>query len=162
MVWKQIEDFDYEINYKGVVRRISTKRIKKPVKRSDGYIGISLYVTKYKTKTYQLHRLIAIAFINNPEGKQYINHKDSNRTNNSLENLEWVTFAENVRHGYKSGFASNKGSKNGFSILTEQQVLEIRQRREAEKLTYQKLAELYKVSYGCIAGVISKTNWSHI
>lgn len=161
-MWKQIEDLDYEINSEGIVRRISTKRIKKSFKRPDGYIGIQLYVTKDKIKNYQLHRLIANAFIPNPENKQYINHKDSNRENNSLDNIEWVTFEENVKHGYESGHASNKGSKNGFSILTEEKVLEIRKRRNEEKLSYQKLAEIYNVSYGCISGIVQRTNWKHI
>lgn len=102
-MWKQIENLDYEINSEGIVRRISTKRIKKSFKRPDGYIGIQLYVTKDKIKNYQLHRLIANAFISNPENKQYVNHKDSNRENNLLDNLEWATFEENVKHGYESG-----------------------------------------------------------
>lgn len=161
-MWKQIENFDYEINSEGVVRRISSKRIKKSFKRKDGYIGIQLYKAKDKVVNYQLHRLIADAFISNPENKLYVNHKDSNRENNSLDNLEWVTFEENVKHGYELGYATNKGSNNGFSLLTEQQVLEIRKRRVEEKLTYQKLATLYNVSYGCIAGIIQKTNWKHI
>lgn len=161
-MWKQIENLDYEINSEGIVRRISTKRIKKSFKRTDGYIGIQLYLAKDKIKNYQLHRLIANTFIPNPESKQYVNHKDSNRENNLLNNLEWVTFEENVKHGYELGYASNKGSKNGFSVLTEDKVLEIRKRREDEKISYQKLAEIYNVSYSCIAGIIQRTNWKHI
>ena len=161
-MWKQIENLDYEINSEGIVRRISTKRTKKSFKRKDGYIGIQLYKTKYDIINYQLHRLIAIAFIPNPENKEYINHKDSNRENNSLANLEWVTFKENVKHGYEFGYSCNKGSKNGFSILNETQVLEIRKRRQEENISYQKLAEIYNVSYGCIAGIVQRTNWKHI
>ena len=161
-MYKQIENLDYEINSEGLVRRISTKRIKKSFKRPDGYIGIQLYITKNKVKNYQLHRLIADAFIPNPDNKLYVNHIDSNRENNSLENLEWVTFEENVKHGYESGYASNKGSKNGFSILTEKQVLEMRSKRKNDKLTYQELATHYNVSYGCVAGIIQRKTWKHI
>ena len=162
IMYKQIENLDYEINSEGIVRRISTKRIKKSFKRPDGYIGIQLYITKEKVKNYQLHRLIANAFIPNPDNKLYVNHIDSNRENNSLNNLEWVTFEENVRHGYESGYASNKGSNNGFSVLTEEQVLEMRRKRENNKLTYQQLATQYNVSYGCVAGIIQRKNWKHI
>ena len=161
-MYKQIENLDYEINSEGIVRRISTKRIKKSFKRPDGYIGIQLYITKEKVKNYQLHRLIANAFIPNPDNKLYVNHIDSNRENNSLNNLEWVTFEENVKHGYKSGYTSNKGSNNGFSVLTEKQVLEMRSKRENDKLTYQQLATQYNVSYGCVAGIIQRKNWKHI
>ena len=161
-MYKQIENLDYEINSEGIVRKISTKRIKKSFKRPDGYIGIQLYITKEKVKNYQLHRLIANAFIPNPDNKLYVNHIDSNRENNSLNNLEWVTFEENVKHGYELGYASNKGSNNGFSVLTEEQVLEMRSKRENDNLTYQQLATQYNVSYGCVAGIIQRKNWKHI
>ena len=71
-------------------------------------------------------------------------------------------YSENDKHAYKYGNASNKGSKNGFSVLTEEQVLEIRKKRIENKMTYQKLAKMYNVSYGCIAGIIQRTNWKHI
>lgn len=160
-MWKQIQNLDYEINPEGTVRKISTNYVRKTNKKKDGYIHIGLTKDK-KQKYFLLHRLLAITFIPNPDNKLYVNHKDSDRQNNSLSNLEWVTSAENVKHGYESGYASNKGSKNGFSILKEEQVLEIRKRRAEEKLSYQKLAELYNVSYGCIAGIIQRINWKHI
>ena len=90
-MWKQIQTFDYEINEQGNVRRISSKRIKKSYVRKDNYIGIQLYKSKNETLSFQLHRLIAVAFIPNPDNKEFINHKDSNRANNRLNNLEWVT-----------------------------------------------------------------------
>lgn len=160
-MYKQIEQLDYEINSEGIVRRISTKRIKKSFKRPDGYIGIQLYIDKYKVKNYQLHRLKAIAFIPNPLNLDFINHKDSIRDNNDLLNLEWVTKQENIIHGYNKGFASNVGSKNGFSILTEDLVKEIRLKREKGS-TYQVLANEYNVSYGCITGVCQKRTWRHV
>jgi len=159
-MWKQIKDYNYEINERGIVRNIRTGKIRNSFKRKDGYIGIQLY--NKKVLNFQLHRLLAEAFIPNPENKPYINHIDSNRENNDLLNLEWVTHEENVKHSYQSGYASNKGSKNGFSVLTEEKVLEIRNKRISEKLSYQKLAELYNVSYGCIAGIIQRKSWKHI
>jgi hypothetical protein len=162
IMYKQIENLDYEINPEGIVRRISTKRVKKSFERSDGYIGIQLYKSKTEIKNFQLHRLIAIAFIDNPNNKGFINHIDSNRKNNSLDNLEWVTCQENVKHGYKFGYAFNKGSRNGFSRLNETQVLEIRKKRMKNKLTYKELAKMYNISSGCIAGIIQRINWKHI
>lgn len=162
IVWKQIENYDYEINPEGTVRRISTKKVKKSFKRPDGYIGIQLYKSKTEIKNFQLHRLIAIAFIENPEKKDVINHKDSNRENNSLDNLEWVTKKENDKHAYEFGYASNKGSKNGFSVLTEEKVLEIRKRRIENNLSYQMLSELYNVSRATVIGIIQRKSWKHI
>ncbi len=159
-MWKQIRNYNYEINEEGKIRNIRTGKIRNSFKRKDEYIGVQLYLGK--VVNFQLHRLLAECFIPNPKNKQFVNHKDSNRSNNNLTNLEWVTFSENVRHGYEKGYADNKGSKNGFSVLNEEKVLEIRERRKKEKLTYQKLAEIYNVSYGCIAGIIQKINWKHI
>lgn len=161
-MWKQIENYDYEINPEGTVRRISTKKVKKSFKRLDGYIGIQLYKSKTEIKNFQLHRLIAIAFIENPEKKDVINHKDSNRENNSLDNLEWVTKKENNKHAYEFGYASNKGSKNGFSVLTEEKVLEIRKRRIENNLSYRMLSELYNVSRATIIAIIQRKSWKHI
>ena len=56
-----------------------------------------------KGKKYLLHRLLAQAFIPNPEGKPCVNHKDGNKHNNALRNLEWVTRSENQRHAYETG-----------------------------------------------------------
>ena len=95
-MYKQIENLDYEINSEGIVRRISTKRIKKSFKRPDGYIGIQLYITKEKVKNYQLHRLIANVFIPNPDNLPQVNHKDKNPSNNSVDNLEWCNNSYNV------------------------------------------------------------------
>jgi hypothetical protein len=159
-MWVQIKDFNYEINEQGVVRNTRTGKIRNPFNRKDGYIGIQLYVGK--VLNFQLHRLIALAFIPNPDNKPQVNHIDSNRKNNDLSNLEWVSCSENVKHGYELGRASNKGSKNGFSVLNEDDVLAIRKRRSEDNLSYQTLANLYNVSYGCIAGIIQRKNWTHI
>ena len=158
-MWKQIEELDYEINEQGVVRRISSKRIKKSFKRKDGYIGIQLYKPKYGVVNYQLHRLIAIAYIPNTLNKEYINHIDSNRENNSISNLEWVTSHENVIYGYAKGYASNKGSKNGFSKLTEEQVLEIRSKYTGKRGEKVKLAKEYNVVVTTITNIINNKSW---
>jgi hypothetical protein len=70
----------------------------------SGYI----YVRVNKDK-YALHRLIAFTFLENPENKEYVNHIDGNKTNNSLENIEWNTPRENSLHSHKIGL--NKGNK---------------------------------------------------
>lgn len=159
-MWKQIRNYNYEINENGLIRNIKTGKFRKGFKRKDGYVGVQLYLGK--VVNFQLHRLIAEAFIPNPENKLYVNHKNSNRSDNSLDNLEWVTFEENVKHAYESGYASNKGSNNGFSVLSEEQVLEMRSKRKNDKLTYQELATHYNVSYGCVAGIIQRKTWKHI
>jgi hypothetical protein len=65
---------------------------------SEGYLQVSIGVDRRSQKNVGIHRLVALAFLPNPEGKLVVNHKDRNRQNNELLNLEWVTVAENVQH----------------------------------------------------------------
>jgi len=68
------------------------------------------------TKTQYLHRILAIAFIPKESNKKYVNHRDGNPRNNELSNLEWVTHAENVAHGYATGLNKNKAGNHKFAV----------------------------------------------
>lgn len=70
----------------------------KPEETSKGYLRVDLYDKEGKRKHFKIHRLVAQAFIPNPENKPQINHIDGNKQNNSITNLEWVTDAENKEH----------------------------------------------------------------
>jgi hypothetical protein len=97
-MWEKIKNYNcYEINEEGQVRR--GNRILKIQKHTNGYPYVVL-CENGKPKSYRIHRLLADAFIPNPEKKPAINHIDSNRENNSLSNLEWVTTSENNLHAY--------------------------------------------------------------
>ena len=72
-------------------------RVLKPRLSHKGYLLVGL-CTEARTKNYSVHRLVARAFIPNPKGKPEINHRNGDKTDNRVENLEWVTTAENVRH----------------------------------------------------------------
>ncbi len=90
-----------------------------------GYYQIALCQGGF-SKYHFIHKLVAEAFIGRrPTGKQ-INHKDGNKLNNSPDNLEWVTCAENHAHRRKVLGENNKGTRNGNAKLTEQQVIDIR------------------------------------
>lgn len=70
----------------------------KPEETKKGYLRVDLYDENGKRKHFKVHRLVAQAFIENPDGKPQVNHKDGNKHNNSVTNLEWVTDAENKDH----------------------------------------------------------------
>ena len=76
-----------------------------PWKNRRGYSLVSLYKEK-KQQKYLLHRLIAIVFLPNPEGKPQINHKNGIKTDNNLENLEWSTNYENTQHAHNMGLVN--------------------------------------------------------
>ena len=75
-----------------------SERIMKPGKRKKGYLGINL-TRNCKTRAFLVHRLVAEAFIPNPQNLPFINHKDENKQNNRVENLEWCTNKYNVNYG---------------------------------------------------------------
>lgn len=102
-MWKQIEDTNYEVSKEGVVRNITTQIIIKGSISTSGYKMVGLYLGNKKRLNKQVHRLVALAFIDNPENKPQVNHKDSNKLNNHIDNLEWVTPKENMKHHYDNG-----------------------------------------------------------
>jgi len=101
-IWKPIKDFDgYFISNFGRVKNSKGKILKYYVQNS-GYQVIKLHKNK-KGHHKLIHRLVAETFIDNPNNKPEVNHKDGNKQNNKVENLEWVTPSENRKHAIELG-----------------------------------------------------------
>ena len=90
---------NYSINEDGTVIHTKTGKIKKAWLGKVGYYYLDLYQNNKSTKI-ALHRILAMAFIPNPDNKKTVNHIDGDKTNNSLSNLEWATYSENTKHAY--------------------------------------------------------------
>ena len=117
---KVLDNFpNYTISQEGVVTNITTNHVKKTWLCKNGYYYIDLQHQGYKTKV-PLHRLIALHFIENPENKRTVNHKDGNKTNNSISNLEWATDAENMQHAYSTNLNSQKHHLKVSSDLADE------------------------------------------
>ena len=103
-MWKTL-DFNplYEVSTDGKVRKIKNNFYPKFCKDKDGYLSCSLSFGDGTKKKYRVHRLVAMAFIPNPEGKLEVNHINSIRDDNRVENLEWSTRQENEKHAYRDG-----------------------------------------------------------
>lgn len=101
--WKVIEGYpNYEVSSLGRVRNIKTGRVLRLGITNKGYQQVGLYLNG-KNKFQLIHRLVASAFIPNPECMSNINHINGIKTDNRVENLEWVTVSENIKHAYKTG-----------------------------------------------------------
>lgn len=125
----------------------------------QGYISYCL-TKNGKPKFFRANRLVAIAFIPNDENKGYVNHIDSVKDNNRVENLEWVTFSENVIHANKAGgWKRYKRGEDHFAAkLTNRQVLKIAKSKERGV----DLAKKYKTSVYTISLIRLGKQWSSI
>ena len=108
-IWKDIEGYEgkYQVSNLGNVKSLNYKNSGKEqnialCNDADGYLLVNLRLNN-KVKTKRVHRLVAQAFIPNPENKPQVNHIDGNKKNNKIENLEWCTCEENQRHAWDKG-----------------------------------------------------------
>ena len=104
--WKDVKGFEglYQISNYGRIKslRFNKVRLMKPFIKS--YYMVELCVNSVR-KTFMVHRLVAEAFIPNPENKPQVNHIDGNKLNPRVDNLEWCTPSENLKHAYRTGLA---------------------------------------------------------
>lgn len=141
-------DYDrYEIHENGNVFDKKIKRFLKPHKCAGNYLQLHL-----SGKRYYAHVIVARKFIPNPQGKPEVNHKDGNKMNNHVSNLEWVTRKENMIHAQLMGIGPRRNARN----LTKY-VDDIRLEYDNGGISMQKIANKYGVSYSVIFKIIHKT-----
>lgn len=164
-IWKDIEGYEglYYISNFGRVRSHAIHRKDGKIVRPHIYYyrQVSLHKDGYR-QTAKVARLVAKAFIPNPLNKPPVNHKDCNKVNDHVNNLEWATHSEDSCHASKRGrFPDRKGSQHPRALLTEKDVLEIRELHLAGTLI-QELANSFEVSFGCMQAIIARRSWTHI
>lgn len=165
--WKTIDGFpDYMVSDQG--RILSTKhdnhRVLKQCLRSSGYLKVGLCKTEngeVTAKTMDVHRLVASAFIDNPEQKSEINHKNGIKTDNRVENLEWCSRLENMTHAALNGLTAS-GENHWKAKLTEADVLEIIEILSWNEFTQQEIADEYGVSSHAISDIKNGKRWSSV
>lgn len=119
-VWKDIEGYEglYQVSSWGRVRSVFRYyKILRGLKTTNGYLRVAL-CKNGKTKFHSVHRVVAQAFIPNPQNKPQVNHIDENKDNNHVENLEWCTAKENTNHGTHNLRVSKTKSKPIICIET--------------------------------------------
>jgi len=149
----------YTIDTIGIVRNEDNGKVLKgtSISKQNRYVKIHL------DKFYALHRLVALAFIPNPDNLTYINHIDGNRYNNKADNLEWCTQSNNMLHAYNTGLKSNHGELNPFRKLTKEQVTQIWNYKN-KGYTARQIRDKLKLSVGigCVKSILQGKTWTSI
>ena len=151
--WRAIQGFEglYEVSSLGRVRSLTRHKVMKQW-TNHGYSYVSLQNGKAKSG-HRVHRLVAAAFIPNPEGKQTVNHLNGNKQDNRVSNLEWATYSENELHSIRV-----LGKRDKKASLTDDQVRAIRSsgKKAAE------LAREYGTSLSVMQHVINRISYKNI
>src|SRR5699024_6848711 len=140
----------------------------------DGYVSYTLRLDNKGYYKY-IHRLVAEAFVDNPDNKGQVNHINGIKGDNRAENLEWVTPSENIRHAIETGLLKYekreidiknskyaKGEEINGSLLNPEKVIRIRSLYETGEYKQKELAKMLNVSSGAIHDVVHRKTWKHI
>jgi len=162
--WKSIcidgQTTHYEISNDGFVRNLKTNRLLAGSHDSRGYVTVSIWVND-KLYTKKVHRLVAEAFIPNPDNKPTVNHKDGNKENNSISNLEWATHQENIDHAINTGLRDLKGMKASSNIYTDEEVHVVcKMLEEGKSAKY--IAKELNVNINLPRRILYSGKWEHI
>lgn len=148
--WKPVKGFEefYEISNTGKIKTLRLNKIMKPSLQKTGYYQCSLTLNKKLYYRY-IHRLVAENFLKFIPNKYCVNHKDGNKTNNKVSNLEYCTMGENNKH---AGLMNLKpiGTKHTNSKLTKQDLIKIEKLLSSGEFTHKKIAEIFEVSRSVI------------
>lgn len=161
-IWKDIEGFEgrYQASNLGRIKSLRKRKIRRvragytiretmlrQFPHKSGYFQVFLY-GENKPRCYQLHRVIAMAFVSNPDNKPEVNHIDGDKSNNASSNLEWVTASENIIHARDNGLC-------GYCKINKDIAEEIRVKFLSGKYTRKQLSISYKIEYKAICKIIA-------
>lgn len=160
-IWKDVVGYEqyFRVSNLGRVWSKRTNKILKTVAHPNGYC---VFCTRFGGRNspavmLRVHRLVAEAFIGNPQNKPFVNHKDGVKTNNVAENLEWVTKQENVRHAWDNGLAKAMfGERNPNCKISDNQAIEVKNLYATGNFSHRKLGEIYSVSHHTIQDAIKR------
>lgn len=152
-IWRDIKGYEgiYQVSNLGEIKSIKKARIIKGSLDSRGYPHIQLFKNG-KMKCFKTHRLIAINFIPNPDNKPTVNHKNGDRLDSRVANLEWSTHKENINHAIECGLRVRKPSKN--VAVTKEQKSDILLNRGIQSI--RQLSDKHKLKYETVWQVISR------
>lgn len=168
-IWKDIPNFNgrYQASNFGNIRRCSRfdnakleHKIRKTFKPEKILVGNKLSTRGYKRisllkKQYFVHRIVALAFIQNPHNFEQINHIDGNKLNNNINNLEWCSNSENRKHAVENGLIA-KGE--ALSHLKEHEIIAIRNLYE-NNISQRHIGILFNIKQQTVSKIVNLKTW---
>ena len=171
--WRVIEDFpDYAVSNLGRVKRAKDNArgnvkagimLRQNLKR-NGYLQVTL-TNGQTTKSMGVHRIVLFSFHGLPINGQQANHKDGNKQNNSISNLEWVSPSENRFHSYAIGTSraeTIKGEKHGNSRFKNGEIWLIKKLLASRKISQRQIARMFNTNQSHISAISIGKVWNHI
>lgn len=162
-IWKDIPNYEgmYQVSNLGRVKSLNYKRtgkerVLKEKLNKKGYFNVNLYKDG-KQKNHKIHRLVMLAFIGDSD--LHVNHKNGIKTDNQLENLEYCTHYENMKHAYDMELLV-KGEQNGQAKITRADAERIKYGHQ--DMTQRAIAEIYGIHHSHVHRIRSGKKWAHI
>jgi hypothetical protein len=167
-VWKPIAGFPHsEVSNHGRVRSLFRGgcKLRCLITHANGYLTLTLQRKSFRRR-YRVHVLVATAFLGPKPKRMDVNHKDGVKTNNCVENLEYMTHSENCKHGFTLGlsftpFREFQGVKHPMAILNNDSVRAIR-KKYRDGTPRRTLAKQYGISYYTVWDITTGRSWTHI
>jgi hypothetical protein len=173
-IWKDIKGYEgyYQVSNAGRVKSLPRRlerrgrwhmnireRILKPAINRKGYERIRLCV-QMQERDFSVHRLVAEAFLPNPESKPEVNHINCNKADNRVDNLEWATTKENVTHAIANNLRRGlKGERSAKAMLTNAQAAELRAKYGSRKMTIRELSNETNISYTVVQKIVTNKSY---
>lgn len=156
-IWKEVTITPYyEVSNDGIVRNKTTKKELTPYSDKDGYMRVILTSGLGKHKTPMIHRLVAQSFLPNPNDLPIVNHKDEDRANNNVENLEWCTIQYNNAYG-----THNERVKTTNQINNGKKIKAIKDNKEQIFISVKEASRQLNLShsniFACLRGTLKHT-----
>ena len=174
--WRPVKGYEghYEASSLGRIKSLSIttvsetgrkykrkERILKIGYGSTGYANVALLINGTQT-TYKVHRLVAETFIPNKENKSTVNHLNGNKSDNSVANLKWASYKEQMNHAISEGLSNLKGESNNSSKLKTEEVIEIRELYSTGNYTQVSLSEKFNVVPSTICSILKRKLWPNV
>jgi hypothetical protein len=175
--WRDIEGYEgiYQVSNLGRVKsldRAVQHRNGKVLMKKGKQLKVVYAGNKYgriilnkngKKSAKLIHRLVALTFIINETNLKEVNHKDLDKTNNSVENLEWVSPKQNTQHAFNNRYIKRYlGEDNHRAVVTEEVVLKIRELHATKKYRYKDIGEMFGIHHSVVGYIVRRQTWRHI